>query len=1020
MGEGLLQGSESVLYTTQIVGDKYAFDQFIPYVGFAAGFVWRSDAVNVTPLGHFQVFEDDELPELLSGGVFGVELRDPLPIVASTAPLNAQITSRQDRIEVYFNGPLDPATAFDLANYDLRAAGLDGDFNSPDDVTPPFVVGYDPTSFLASLLPAGDVIQVADGGERAEVGIDAAGAFVVVWEDDDGSVSGQLFSPDGQPAGPTFNLGEGSRPAVARAADGSFVVVLLKEVYDSPTNTFTSEIRGQLFSAAGTPTGDDLILAAGTMENAVGASVFEPRVAIDALGNFVVAWSETTSDDDPFFYRTDVKARVFDRLGAPLTGVVQATPAAGAEPQRMSLAMSGAGQFVVAWLSDDGVLAQRFDAAATALGAPIQVADSADEPQRPFVAMNPAGEFAIGWTTSPGIGPSAVVARTYDAHGVPRSSIFQIDEGSSDFGGPDDVTLGMEPGGSIVASLVVDEQRVMARRFSGDGVPLGPAMSFTGLDDPFADIDRAFVAVANSGDFVLAWSSDEGILARQYLASAAFPYGQYQLTLDGSPPPDGLQTPNSAATSPDGAYVYVTADYEGLATFRRDPVTGELTPKVVVRDGVGGVDGLGGATALAMSSDGRHLYVVGSLDNALAVFSRDEVSGALTFVQTVADGVGGVEGLAGANAVTLSPDGAHVYATGPFDGAIAAFARNAATGELAFVDDVGEGVEYPRALVVSPDGQHVYAIDDFGALAIYARNAATGGLTLVNVVTAGITNPTSLAVSPDGGQLLVSVNEALAVYNRNGATGELILAQLLSDGVAGVDGLAGVTSITLSPDGEHVYVTSAWDGNAAAIFDREPVTRMLSFVEVVRGPGFGLSLTISPNGAHAYIGDYNQLWAFGRDAVTGVLTPLQTLVDGIGGLTDPAGVALDGDYDDIAGGDFVVTITLADPTPSGDFNDDGNTDGYDFLAWQRGFGTPAPAASIDGDADYDLDVDSDDLGIWEEMFGASTAPAPATLALTSPVAALSPAMADAAMAYQQMLADAANPRSRFRPRVPRL
>jgi hypothetical protein len=55
---------------------------------------------------------------------------------------------------------------------------------------------------------------------------------------------------------------------------------------------------------------------------------------------------------------------------------------------------------------------------------------------------------------------------------------------------------------------------------------------------------------------------------------------------------------------------------------------------------------------------------------------------------------------------------------------------------------------------------------------------------------------------------------------------------------------------------------------------------------------------------------------------------------------------------------------------SADFDEDGDVDGRDFLAWQRGFGTPAPTAvKADGDSDNDTDVDGADLLVWQEQYG---------------------------------------------------
>jgi CSLREA domain-containing protein len=58
---------------------------------------------------------------------------------------------------------------------------------------------------------------------------------------------------------------------------------------------------------------------------------------------------------------------------------------------------------------------------------------------------------------------------------------------------------------------------------------------------------------------------------------------------------------------------------------------------------------------------------------------------------------------------------------------------------------------------------------------------------------------------------------------------------------------------------------------------------------------------------------------------------------------------------------------------SGDFDGDGDVDGRDFLAWQRGYGQTLGATSSDGDAMTDGDVDGLDLVVWQEMYGTTNA-----------------------------------------------
>ena len=73
-----------------------------------------------------------------------------------------------------------------------------------------------------------------------------------------------------------------------------------------------------------------------------------------------------------------------------------------------------------------------------------------------------------------------------------------------------------------------------------------------------------------------------------------------------------------------------------------------------------------------------------------------------------------------------------------------------------------------------------------------------------------------------------------------------------------------------------------------------------------------------------------------------------------------------------------------------DFDGDGDVDGADFLAWQRGYGIAAGTAlPADGDANGDLTVDGLDLAIWRAQFGfvtsstivATSAPEPTSFAL---------------------------------------
>lgn len=116
----------------------------------------------------------------------------------------------------------------------------------------------------------------------------------------------------------------------------------------------------------------------------------------------------------------------------------------------------------------------------------------------------------------------------------------------------------------------------------------------------------------------------------------------------------------------------------------------------------------------------------------MTVFTRNKTTGVLTQLPgidgciahtgdgvTCTDGVG----LNGVAAVTVSPDGKHVYVASRFSDAVTVFARNKTTGVLTqlpgldgCIANVGDGVTCtdgvglsgPRSVTVSKDGKHVY------------------------------------------------------------------------------------------------------------------------------------------------------------------------------------------------------------------------------------------------------------------------------------------------------------------------
>ena len=93
-------------------------------------------------------------------------------------------------------------------------------------------------------------------------------------------------------------------------------------------------------------------------------------------------------------------------------------------------------------------------------------------------------------------------------------------------------------------------------------------------------------------------------------------------------------------------------------------------------------DGLSGAWAAAVSPDNYNVYVASKYENSVAIFYRDPATLEYRYYGKVTDGVGGVEGLDGAAAIAVSPNGLYVYVLGQYEHALAVFERYPSTGTL--------------------------------------------------------------------------------------------------------------------------------------------------------------------------------------------------------------------------------------------------------------------------------------------------------------------------------------------------
>jgi 6-phosphogluconolactonase (cycloisomerase 2 family) len=326
-------------------------------------------------------------------------------------------------------------------------------------------------------------------------------------------------------------------------------------------------------------------------------------------------------------------------------------------------------------------------------------------------------------------------------------------------------------------------------------------------------------------------------------------------------------------------------------------------------DNTGGVDGIDAPDDVALSPDGHHLYVTGFGDDAVATFERRRRSSRLSFVNAKFDGQGGVSGLDEPEDLTVSPDGENVYVAAFGGDSVVMFSRNENNGRLQFVgkrvDGVNgvDGIAGAQGIVVSPDGHHVYVTSDDNAIATFRRKS-NGKLDFINAKfdgtngIDGLGSAWGVVVSPDGDNVYVASDsdDAVVSFKRRG-NGRLSFLNAKFDNVGDTQLLDGVVAVDISRDGRHVYV-AAYGDSAVTVFKPKHSGRLKFIEDEVEGEGGVENLSgaydvvLSRDGRSAYVPGYNDdaIVTFRRSDQNGKLSFVNAKVDGQGEIDGLAGV----------------------------------------------------------------------------------------------------------------------------------
>ncbi len=358
---------------------------------------------------------------------------------------------------------------------------------------------------VGSIIDVTPIVQATGGAVGVgKVAMDAQGDFVSVWVQNPSRNGSEIYAQDylapDTAQGSTFlvspTAGSNRLPSVAMDAEGGFVVA-----WENQPTSGSEEIYAQRYSAAGTPEGGDVVVSP------IAGNNDYPSVAMDAAGDFVVAWENAPSSGSDEIY-----AQRYSAAGAAEGSAFVVSSTAG-NNLLPAVAMDAGGDSVVAWENapssgSEEIDAQRYSAAGVAEGSDFVVSSTAGNNLSPAVAMDAGGDSVVAWENAPTSGSDEIYAQRYSAAGAAEGNAFLASSNIS-VASQELPSVAMDVEGDFVVAwnnygpgqegAPPYKYEIDAQRYAADGAPMG---------NPLAAAPRPIPAASNSANPVIATEFD--------------------------------------------------------------------------------------------------------------------------------------------------------------------------------------------------------------------------------------------------------------------------------------------------------------------------------------------------------------------------------------------------------------------------------------------------------------------------------------------------------------------------------
>ncbi|WP_374498923.1 DUF4347 domain-containing protein [Zoogloea sp.] len=365
------------------------------------------------------------------------------------------------------------------------------------------------------------------------IAMDANGNYVIIWMDgsdasDTGiGIYGQRYNASGVAQGAQFHVNtytfDNQRdPQVAMDASGNFVVVWESTGQDGSSNG----IYAQRYNSSGVAQGSEFRVNSTTTYDQL-----EPAVAMDASGNFVIAWQSWSQD---LANSNGIYAQRYNSSGVAQGGEFLVNTYTTDSQTEPSVAMDASGNFIIAWQSfgqdgnNEGIYAKRYNSSGVVQGSEFHVSTYTTSNQDlPVVAMDTSGNFVIVWESAQDGSGNGIYGQRYNSSGVAQGGEFRINTTTADQQQNPAVTM-LAGGGFVVTwqSMAQDGSfdGVYMRQYDSSGTALTGETLVNTTTTGYQDVPS--IASDEKGHLVVVWHGDgtgdsDGVFMRRYLYAAA-------------------------------------------------------------------------------------------------------------------------------------------------------------------------------------------------------------------------------------------------------------------------------------------------------------------------------------------------------------------------------------------------------------------------------------------------------------------------------------------------------------------